>query len=91
MKDNGAVKIEVSVYIGLIGSLLYLTANETKYLMYATSFLSRFMSSPCENHFAATKIILKYVKGTVDCRIWYLQLKECKLLGYMDGDLAGRR
>lgn len=54
VKDDGAIKIEILVYKGLIGSLLYLIAT-TLDLMYVESFLSRFMSSPFENHFLLQK------------------------------------
>ena len=90
IKDDGAAKVEISVYRSLIGSLLYLTATRPD-LMFAASFLSRFMNSPSENHYGAAKIMLRYVKGTADFGIWYLKQNECKLRAFTDSDWAGSK
>ena len=65
IKDDGATKVENLVYRSLIGNLLYSTATRPD-LMFAASFLSRFMNSPSENHYGAVKRMLRYVKGTAD-------------------------
>lgn len=65
-------KINSSIYRSLVGSLLYLTKTRPDFI-YSTCLLFRFMSSPSENHFATTKRILRYVKGTTDFGVWYLQ------------------
>ena len=90
IKDDGAAKVEISVYRSLIGSLLYLIIAKPD-LMFAASFLSRFMNSPFENHYVAAKRMLRYVKGTADFGIWYLKQNECKLRGFTDSDWAGSK
>jgi len=54
-----------SSYRSLIGSLLYLTASRPDLITLAASLLSRFMQNPEDIHFAASKRVLRYLKGTV--------------------------
>ena len=56
--------------------------------MFTTSLLSRFMHSPSMLHLGACKRVLRYIKGTLNCGIWYGR-KEVKLEGYVDSDWAG--
>lgn len=86
-KEDEADKIDTSRYRSLIGSLLYLTSSRPD-LMYAASLLSRFMQSPTKTHFAATKRVLRYVKGTTQFGIWYKPSENGSLLGYVDSDWA---
>jgi len=54
MKEDGEKKVNASLYRSLVGSLLYLTATRPD-IMFAASFLSRFMQSPSQIHFGAAK------------------------------------
>ena len=56
-------------------------------LAYTMSRLSKFFDSPSENHAAATKKVLRYLKGTVDKGITYSG-KEKTFAGYSDSDFA---
>ncbi|KAL5720036.1 dTMP kinase [Ranunculus cassubicifolius] len=54
------------------------------------------MHKPTENHLAAAKRVLRYIKGTSAHGIWYkkdtsveMQNTEVKLLGFCDSDWAG--
>ncbi|KAK4380823.1 Retrovirus-related Pol polyprotein from transposon RE2 [Sesamum angolense] len=64
-KEDGSQKVDGSMYISLIGSLLYLTATRLD-IMFATCLLSRFMQSPSQVHYGAAKRILRYLRGSVD-------------------------
>ncbi|KAL0364507.1 UNVERIFIED_CONTAM: Retrovirus-related Pol polyprotein from transposon RE1 [Sesamum angustifolium] len=61
-KEDGSQKVDGSMYRSLIGSLLYLTATRPD-IMFATCLLSRFMQSPSQVHYAAAKMILRYLRG----------------------------
>ncbi|XP_027186900.1 secreted RxLR effector protein 161-like [Cicer arietinum] len=87
-KEDETEKIYVSLYRSLIGSLLYLTSSSPD-LMYATSLLSRFMRSRTKTHFATSKRVLRYVKGTTQFGIWYKPSENGSLIGYVDSDWAG--
>lgn len=90
VKYDSAAKIEGLVYRSRIGSLLYLTAIRLD-LMYSSSLLLRFTSSPSENYFAAAKRIFRYAKGTINYRVWYLQQKKCKLAGCTNSNFASNK
>ncbi|KAL5731634.1 hypothetical protein ACHQM5_004343 [Ranunculus cassubicifolius] len=87
-KEDGSSKADASLYISLIGSLLYLTATRPD-IMYATSLLSRFMQDPSEIHYGAAKRILRYLQGTLEYGIWYQPISDPRLYGYTDSDWAG--
>ncbi|EOY04259.1 Cysteine-rich RLK (RECEPTOR-like protein kinase) 8 isoform 4 [Theobroma cacao] len=54
----------------------------------AKSLLSRFMQNPTQTHFAAAKRVLRYIRGTVECRLKFTR-KDCHdLIGYSDNDWA---
>ncbi|GLT43009.1 hypothetical protein SLA2020_169860 [Shorea laevis] len=88
ISEDGAAKIEPSLYRSMIGSLLYLSATRPD-IMYSVSVLSRFMQSPSEIHLKGAKRILRYVKGTIDFGVMYSRSDEIKLLGFTDSDWAG--
>ena len=55
--DN-SIKVDVSSYRGMIGSLLYLTASRHD-IMYATCLCARFQAGPRDLHLIAVKRILR--------------------------------
>lgn len=87
-KDDGAELADERVYRSIIGSLLYLTAIRPD-IMFATSFLSRFMQTPSKNHLAAAKRLLRYVKGTSQYGIFFERSGSVNLVCYTDSDWAG--
>ncbi|XP_031256280.1 secreted RxLR effector protein 161-like [Pistacia vera] len=87
-KDDGVVKVDEKMYRSLIGWVLYLIATIPD-LMFATSILSRFMSSPSEIHLKATKRVLRYVKGSSELGVWFKRTENLQLIGYSDSDWAG--
>ena len=57
--------------------------------MFAASLLSRFMNDPSHIHLGATKRMLRYIQGTLDCEIKYENNVETNLFGFCDSDWAG--
>jgi len=53
------------------------------------------MANPKESHWAVTKRILRYLKGTIEYGIFYQQGRKAGLIAYSDinyaGDLDDRR
>ncbi|GKV37173.1 hypothetical protein SLEP1_g45232 [Rubroshorea leprosula] len=87
-KDDQETKVDSSYYRSLIGSLLYLTATRLD-LMFAASYLSRFMSTPSKFHLVAAKRVLRYIKGTYELGLWFDSNQQGRLQGYADSDWAG--
>ncbi|XP_039036736.1 secreted RxLR effector protein 161-like [Hibiscus syriacus] len=87
-KNDQARKTDAGQYRSLIGCLLYLSVTIPD-IMYVTSLLSRFMHSPSEVHYRATKRVLRFVKGTTDFGVLYARNADIKLVGFTDSDWAG--
>ncbi|KAJ9538735.1 hypothetical protein OSB04_031468 [Centaurea solstitialis] len=71
-KDSKGKSVDVTLYRGMIGSLLYLTASRPD-IMYSTCLCARYQAEPKESHLTAVKRIFRYLKGTPNC--WELQTK----------------
>ncbi|XP_026432336.1 uncharacterized protein LOC113329710 [Papaver somniferum] len=87
-KDDGGTKVDETYYRGLIGNLLYLTHTRPD-IMFASSMLSRFKSSPSHLHLDTAKRLLRYIQGTMNFGIMYSRNLDVKLVGYCDSDLGG--
>ncbi|KAL9252498.1 Retrovirus-related Pol polyprotein from transposon RE2-like protein, partial [Drosera capensis] len=87
-KDEPRKKINQTMYRGIIGSLLYLTASRPD-IQYAVCVYARYQSDPKESHYTALKRILRYLKATPNLGIWYLRELDFTLIGYSDADFAG--
>ncbi|XP_031281495.1 uncharacterized protein LOC116140003 [Pistacia vera] len=87
-KNDGKKRVDESMFRGLVGCLLYLTATRPD-LMFVASYLSRFMSCPSESHYRAAKRVLRYVKGTSNLGIWFKRAEKLVLQGYTDSDWGG--
>ncbi|XP_068503904.1 uncharacterized mitochondrial protein AtMg00810-like [Phaseolus vulgaris] len=86
--DEAGLEVNQSMYKGLIGSLLYLTASRPD-IMFVVCLCARFQSCPKESHLKVAKRILKYLKGTISMGLWYPSHSLIHLVGYSDSDFAG--
>jgi len=82
-----------SMYQEMVGSLLYLSCWTRGDLAATVSQLSRYMSSPTQDHLVACKHCLRYVRATAHLQLVYgaaLDFREnMNLLAYADADWAG--
>ena len=62
--------VEQSLYRGMIGSLLYLTANRPD-IAFSVGVCARFQANPKEYHLVAVKRTIRFVNGTLNHGIWY--------------------
>jgi hypothetical protein len=76
----------------LVGILNYLTTT-TLDIAYSVSILSQFMAKPRENHWKATKRVLRYLKGIIDFGIEYTNDFDVEMTGFSDwvGDPDDRK
>ncbi|KAJ9536752.1 LOW QUALITY PROTEIN: hypothetical protein OSB04_un000056 [Centaurea solstitialis] len=87
-KDSKGKPVDVTLYRGMIGSLLYLTASRPD-IMYSTCLCARYQAEPKESHLTAVKRIFRYLKGTPNMGLWYSKDSGFDLTAYSDSDFAG--
>eukprot|EP01018_Ginkgo_biloba_P040026 Gb_26864 [translate_table: standard] len=87
VQDEG-VQIDGTLYRQLVGSLIYLTTTRSD-IAFAVGIVSRFMAEPKQSHWLAMKQILRYLRGTLQYGLEFVQNDEFKLQGHTDSDLAG--
>ncbi len=76
------------MYRCIVGSLIYMTITSPD-LSYAVGMVSQFMQTPRKPHLDAVRHILKYIKHTLQCGIFYETKSQVQVHGYMDVDWAG--
>ena len=80
-------------YINATGSLLYLVVCTCPDMFYGTMQLAKFNSNPGEKHVRASKMMLRYLAGTLDDGLHFS--KDVRFDGkiiieaYVDSDWAG--
>jgi hypothetical protein len=62
-KDEKGVDVDQSMYMSIIGSLLYLTASRPD-ITFAGGVCARYQVEPKMSHLTQVKRIMKYVNGT---------------------------
>lgn len=81
--DSKRKDVDLTMYRGIIGSLLYLTTNGLD-ISYAVRACARFQSKPKGSHMHASKKILHYLKRTQNVGLWYPKSSYFKLIDYLD-------
>jgi hypothetical protein len=85
LSDSSSDLVDPTMYIQLIGSLMYLV-NTMPNICFAVNALSQYMVEPRHVHWIAVKHVLKYLRGTIGYRLRYVSDGEMKLQGYTDSD-----
>ncbi|XP_024004079.1 uncharacterized protein LOC112081549 [Eutrema salsugineum] len=86
--ENDEEYDEATKYRSIIGGLLYLCASRPD-LMFASSYLSRYMAAPLTKHYEEAKRVLRYVKGTSHFGVQFTSVNNPELYGYSDSDWGG--
>jgi hypothetical protein len=63
-------------YISVIGSLIYAMMCTCPDICYVVGLISRYQSNPGQKHWMAVKRILRYLKGTSNYILCYLEKKR---------------
>ncbi|XP_047181711.1 uncharacterized mitochondrial protein AtMg00810-like [Vigna umbellata] len=87
-KDESGEEVNQTMFRGMIGSLLYLTASRRD-IMQNVCVCTRYQANPKESHLTVVKRILKYLKGTTSFGLWYPSDATPSLIGYSDADYGG--
>ena len=86
--DLNGQDVDATMYRGMIGSLLYLTASRPD-IMFSVCLCARFQANPKESHLTEVKRILRYLKGNDNLCLWYPRNSGFELVGFTDADFAG--
>ncbi|KAJ9547054.1 hypothetical protein OSB04_019597 [Centaurea solstitialis] len=87
-KDSNGKPIDVTLYRGMIGSLLYVTTSRPD-IMYSTCLCARYQVEPKESQLTDVKRIFRYLKGTPNLGLWYSKDSGFDLTASSDSDFAG--
>nr|GEV54055.1 protein longifolia 1-like [Tanacetum cinerariifolium] len=86
-EDKEGKVIDSSHYRGMIGTLLDLTARRPD-LQFAICMCARYQARPTEKDLHAVKRIFRYLRGTINRGLWYLD-SSIALTAFEDADHAG--
>ncbi|KAK9671145.1 hypothetical protein RND81_12G009200 [Saponaria officinalis] len=87
-KDENGKPVDQTVYRGMIGSLLYLTASRPD-IVQSVCVCAIFQADPKESHLIAVKRILRYLICTEKLYLFYPMFDNFDLKGYSDADYGG--
>ncbi len=68
--DEGDLVEDTTMYKRIVGSLIYMTITKPD-LSYAVGVVSQFMQTPRKPHLDAVRRILRYIKHSLQCGIFY--------------------
>ncbi len=68
--NEGNLVEDTTLYRRIVGGLIYMTITRP-YLSYAVGVMNQFMQTPRKPHLDAVKRILRYIKHTLHCGIFY--------------------
>jgi hypothetical protein len=83
--DEGDLVEDTTMYKCIVGSLIYMTITRPD-LSYAIGVVSQFMQTPQKPHLDALKHILKYIKHTLQCGIFYETKNQLQVHGYTNAN-----
>ena len=86
---DGAPFSETWDYRSVVGMLMYLAANTRCDVSFSVSQVARFSHAPKESHGKAVKIIVRYLKGTMDKGLHLDPTYDLTLDMWCDSDFAG--
>jgi hypothetical protein len=87
--DKDGEVVDQRKYMSMIGFLLYLTVtwSNIQFVMY---LCARFQASPLSSHRTTVQQIFRYLKHTLEFRIWYSASFLLDLIGFSDADFTDR-
>jgi len=86
--NEGELMEDTTMYRCIVGSLIYMTITRPN-LNYAVGVVSQFMQTSRKPHLDVVRHILKYIKHTLQCRIFYEAKNQLQIHGYTDANWAG--
>ena len=69
-------------YLSAISVLMYLANGTRPDIAFAVNLLARFSSAPTKRHWSGVKRILRYLRGTIDLRLYFRKKQDLSIIGY---------
>jgi hypothetical protein len=85
--DEGDLVKDTTMYKCIVGSLIYMTITRPN-LNYAVRMVNQFMQTPGKPHLDAMRCILRYIKHTLQCGIFYEAKSQLQIHGYINANWA---
>jgi hypothetical protein len=85
--NEGDLVEDTTMYRHIVGSLIYMTITRLD-LSYVVGVVSQFMQTPRKPHLDAMRRILRYIKHTSQCGIFYEAKSRLQVHGYTNADWA---
>ena len=81
--------LDQKCYQSAVGSLLYLSTTTTPDITYAVSNIAKFSANPTKLRWTAVKHIFRYLKGTLNYRLFFSREGSTDCVGFSDADWDG--
>ncbi len=85
--DEGDLVEDTTMYRCIVGSLIYMAITRPD-LSYVVEVVSQFMQTPRKPHLDAVRRILRYIKHTLECEIFYEAKSQLQVHGYTNVNWA---
>ncbi|GKF64772.1 hypothetical protein Tco_0188220, partial [Tanacetum coccineum] len=86
-EDPLGIPVDQTRFRRMVGSLMYLTASIPN-LVFVVCMCARYQASPTKKHLEALKQVFRYLRGTINWRLWYPKDTAMALTAYVDADHA---
>ena len=83
-EENGEPLGPEVPYITAIGALMYLANATRPDIAFSVNLLARYSSSPTRRHWNGVKHILRYLRGTSDMGLFYINKDSADFVGHAD-------
>ncbi|GKA23677.1 hypothetical protein Tco_0709710 [Tanacetum coccineum] len=80
--------IDQTKYHSMVEALMYLTASRPD-IVHATCYCASYQARPTEKHLREVKRIFRYLKNTINMRLWYPKDTGFELTAFSDSDHTG--
>ncbi|XP_066310884.1 uncharacterized mitochondrial protein AtMg00810-like [Miscanthus floridulus] len=89
-KASSTAKVDATLYRSIVGGMCYLVHTRPD-IAFTVGYVSRFIEDPQEDHWAAVKRLLRYIKEMVDQGILFPKTSgsRLQLTVFSNADIAG--
>nr|GEW55490.1 hypothetical protein [Tanacetum cinerariifolium] len=84
-EDPLGISVDQTRFRSMVGSLMYLTASRPD-LVFVVCMCARYQASPTKKHLEALKRLFRYLRGTINCGLWYPKDTAMALTAYANAD-----